>query len=51
MKSMKQEVQGMTNKQTKALLEAIKIITEQAKSTDEIKSALDRIQSTLEQPK
>ena len=48
MKNKNKEVNGMSNKQLKALLEAIKIITENAKDTEEIKSALDRIQSTLE---
>lgn len=48
MKNNKTEVQNMTNKQTKALLEAIKIIAENAKDTEEIKKALERIQSSLE---
>ena len=49
MKNNDHEVQTMTNKQTAALIEAIKIIQELA-SPEELKSALDRIQSTLEQP-
>ena len=49
MKSKEPEVKPtMTNAQTKALLEAIKIITEQVKDPEEIKNALDRIQSALE---
>lgn len=51
MENKKQEVSGMTNKQAIALIEAIKIITEQANSPDEIKNALDRIQSALKNPK
>ena len=39
----------MTNKQLQAFLESIRIITEQAKTIEEIKSALARIQDTLEQ--
>jgi len=42
------EVNRMTNKQLIAFLESIRIIVENAQSIDEIKSALGRIQSTLE---
>lgn len=45
----KKEEQRMTNKQTDALLESIKIIAENAKSTKEIIKALERIQGRLEQ--
>ena len=51
MENKKHEVNGMTNNQTIALIEAIKIITEQAKNIEEIKNALDRIQSVLKNPK
>jgi hypothetical protein len=51
MKNNQKEVKNMTNKQTKALLEAIKIIVENAKDTEEIKKALERIQSSLEPTK
>ena len=37
----------MTNKQAQALLEAIKIIVEQAKDKEEIKKALTAIQSQM----
>ena len=50
MKIDEHEVHEMTNKQTSALIEAIKIIQELA-TPEQLKSALDRIQSTLEQPK
>lgn len=40
----------MTNAQFKAFIEAIKIIQELA-TPEQLKSALDKIQSTLEQPK
>lgn len=42
------EVFPMSNKQLIAFLESIRIIVENARSIDEIKSALGRIQSTLE---
>lgn len=41
----------MTNAQFKAFIESIKIILEHVQDVGELKSALDRIQSTLEQPK
>jgi hypothetical protein len=41
----------MTNLETSALLEAIRIITEKSESIEEIKNALDRIQSVLKNPK
>ena len=49
MTNKNQEVHGMTNKQALALIEAIKIITEKSETMDEVKNALDRIQSVLEQ--
>ena len=48
MKNEKIEVNRMTNLQTSALLEAIKIITETIKDPEEIEKALDRIQSKIE---
>ena len=39
--------QGMTNAQTAALLEALKIIAEQADSLEDMKKALDDIQGQL----
>ena len=45
------EVHEMTNLETSALLEAIKIIVEKSQSIDEIKNALDRIQSVMKTPK
>lgn len=51
MKNKKHEVNGMTNKQAQALIEAIKIIAEKSKDTEEIKNALDRIQDVLKNPK
>ena len=51
MKSNEQEVNEMTNLETSALLEAIRIITEKSQSIEEIKNALDRIQSALKNPK
>lgn len=48
MTNKNQEVHSMTNKQTIALIEAIKIITEKSETTEEVKNALDRIQSVLE---
>lgn len=50
MKYTKRKEKAMTNKQTAALIEAIKIIVEKAEDSEEIKKALDRIQSFLEQP-
>lgn len=50
MTNKKQEVQRMTNKQTLALIEAIKIITEKAETLEEVKNALDRIQGVLKNP-
>ena len=50
MKNENQEVTNMTNKETQALLEAIKIITEKSKDLEEVKNALDRIQSVIENP-
>ena len=47
----KHEVNGMTNKQTIALLEAIKIIVEQNPDPEAIKNVLDRIQDVLKNPK
>lgn len=49
MTNKNREVHGMTNKQALALIEAIKIITEKSETLDEVKNALDRIQSVLEQ--
>lgn len=40
--------ESMTNQETKALIEAIKIITERSDNLEEIKNALDRIQDALE---
>ena len=51
MKNKEQEVHEMTNLETSALLEAIRIITEKSESVEEIKNALDRIQSVLKNPK
>ncbi len=51
MKKRNKEVHGMTNNQAAALIEAIKIITEQAQSVEEIKNALDKIQSVLKNSK
>lgn len=51
MKKKKKEVPGMTNKQTVLLLEALKIIAEQAKDKQEIKNALDRLQDVMKNPK
>ena len=45
------EVHEMTNLETSALLEAIRIIAEKSQSIDEIKNALDRIQSVVKTPK
>lgn len=49
MTNKNQEVHNMTNKQAKALIEAIKIITEKSETLEEVKNALDRIQSVFEQ--
>lgn len=49
MTNKNQEVHSMTNKQTMALIEAIKIITEKSETLEEVENALDRIQSVLEQ--
>lgn len=46
----KNEVQRMTNKQSAALIEAIKIIVEKSETKEEAKNALDRIQSVLKNP-
>lgn len=51
MQNKEHEVHEMTNLETSALLEAIKIITEKSQSIEEIKNALDRIQSVLKNPK
>lgn len=51
MKINEQEVHEMTNLETSALLEAIRIIVEKSESVEEIKNALDRIQSVLKNPK
>lgn len=50
MNNTSQEVNEMTNLETSALLEAIKIIVEKSQSIEEIKNALDRIQGTLKKP-
>lgn len=47
MKPKKKEVHGMTDKQFLAHLEALKIIAEQANSAEDVKNALDRIQSVF----
>ena len=51
MNTNEQEVHEMTNLETSALLEAIRIIVEKSQSVEEIKNALDRIQSVLKNPK
>lgn len=51
MENKEHEVHEMTNLETSALLEAIRIIAEKSKSVEEIKNALDRIQSVLKNPK
>lgn len=51
MQTKEQEVHEMTNLETSALLEAIRIIAEKSESVEEIKNALDRIQSVLKNPK
>ena len=50
MNNTSQEVNEMTNLETSALLEAIKIIVEKSQSIEEIKNALERIQGTLKKP-
>lgn len=50
MENKEHEVNEMTNLETSALIEAIKIIAEKAESIEEIKNALDRIQSILKKP-
>ena len=50
MKIKEHEVRSMTDKQFKAILEAIKIIVEKSKDLNEAKNALDKIQSVFEQP-
>ena len=49
MTNKNQEDRNMTNKQTIALIESIKIIAEKSETLEEVKNALDRIQSVLEQ--
>ena len=44
------EVKNMTNRQAAGLLEAIKIIAEKAKSTEEVIEAIDRIQDKIKEP-
>ena len=51
MKINEHEVHDMTNLETSALLEAIRIIVEKSESVEDIKNALDRIQSVLKTPK
>ena len=51
MKINEHEVHEMTNLETSALIEAIQIIAEKSKSVEEIKNALDRLQSVLKNPK
>lgn len=51
MKKRNNEVNGMTNNQAQALIEAIKIIAEKSKDIEEIKNALNRIQDVLKAPK
>lgn len=47
-KTTEKEVQqGMTNRQVAALLEALKIIAEQASGLEDMKKALDRLQSQV----
>ena len=41
---------GMTNRQAVGLLEAIKIIAEQSKTTDEVIAAINRIQERISEP-
>ena len=47
MTTRKKEVRGMTDKQFLAHLETLKIIAEQAKSVEDVKNALDRIQGVV----
>lgn len=51
MKKTNNEVNGMTNNQAQAMIEAIKIIAEKAENIEEIKNALDRIQDALKSTK
>lgn len=51
MKINEHEVHEMTNLETSAFLEAIRIIVEKSENIEEIKNALDRIQSILKNPK
>lgn len=50
MENKEYEVHEMTNLQTSALIEAIQIIQELA-TPEQLKNALDRIQSILKNPK
>ena len=50
MENKEQEVNEMTNLETSALIEAIRIIQELA-TPEQLKNALDRIQSVLKNPK
>jgi len=50
MENKEHEVHEMTNLETSALIEAIQIIAEKSESIEEIKNALDRIQSILKKP-
>lgn len=51
MQNDEHEVHEMTNLETSALIEAIQIIAEKSESVEEIKNALDRVQSVLKNPK
>ena len=44
MNKNKNEVNGMTDKQSQMLLEAIKIIAEKAETKEEVEEAIERIQ-------
>lgn len=50
MKNKKHEVHLMTNKQLDALLESLVIIAELSQDPQQIKNALERIQSVLKNP-
>lgn len=50
MENKEHEVHEMTNLETSALIEAIRIIQELA-TPEQLKNALDRIQSILKNPK
>lgn len=50
MENKEHEVNEMTNLETSALIEAIRIIQELA-TPEQLKNALDRIQSVLKNPK